>query len=376
MPSYFKDVTQLIENADYTMAAILCFPLIEKGLRQVLLDTINELPDDDQDKQLICSLEANLVKDRWGCAVSISRYTFGQIIAFIQKVKLFEICKRVLNKEFKTLINLQELVSLRNELYHVKGCKVTRLEAELLFTFLKNLMEIFDLHDKSPYFSNLNVEPSDKNFKPEDSTKFWQHEEIFNKDIDRKTSLISSKQYESELKLLETELKGKDDRIHDLHRFLELQAQAQKPIGIYNTAKAESNMSDAGNKTITMGNIDNRGGVFTIADLMKDVSNSINQLPETTDSQPGLKELLIQFQTLILQTSEEELPEEIKKLALEQLKMLAQTSTEPTVNKTRVQMLLGSLKGIIAHLPTAVVAHGVISAVAHFFNVPIPPGGG
>jgi hypothetical protein len=141
-------------------------------------------------------------------------------------------------------------------------------------------------------------------------------------------------------------------------------------IEIHKIAQAEITMNETSNKTIHIGDIDNRGGVFNLADLMKDINNSINQLPTSEDPQnPGLKELLIQFQTLILQTSAEELPDEVKKLALEQLKMLAQIGQDPNANKTTVQAILGSLRGFISHLPIAVAAHGLISGMGHLFNL-------
>jgi uncharacterized protein YjbI with pentapeptide repeats len=82
---------------------------------------------------------------------------------------------------------------------------------------------------------------------------------------------------------------------------------------LLDNAHAENTMNDAGSKTVTIGDIDNRGGVFNLAEIMKDVSNSINQLPDLEDSeQKGLKELLIQFQTLILQDIQRSSPLSVK----------------------------------------------------------------
>ncbi|OQW91131.1 MAG: hypothetical protein BWK79_17715 [Beggiatoa sp. IS2] len=168
MPIYFKDkarfITDLIEKTDYTTAARECLILIEGGLRQIVLDTVSKLPDNDPDKQRIRGLEANYAKD--GRTPSISKYGLGQSIKFIESVKFFEICKRVSNKEFKDLVNLEKLTQLRNQLFHINGWgtnrEATRPEAEQLFSFLNNLAETFDLTGQNPRLVSLKQELSAK----------------------------------------------------------------------------------------------------------------------------------------------------------------------------------------------------------------------
>lgn len=83
------------------------------------------------------------------------------------------------------------------------------------------------------------------------------------------------------------------------------------------------------------------------------VTNTINQLPTSSDSAPGLKELLAQLQTAI--EAESELPDEDKAEALEQVKTLAEAGQQPEDNglQKAAKTSMKILKGTITSLPVA-----------------------
>ena len=81
------------------------------------------------------------------------------------------------------------------------------------------------------------------------------------------------------------------------------------------------------------------------------VTNALNQLPETTIRQPGIKELLVQLQAEI--ESDLELSEKGKTNALEQVKTLAEVGQNPDQpeKKSLGEKAMIFLKGTIANLP-------------------------
>ena len=81
------------------------------------------------------------------------------------------------------------------------------------------------------------------------------------------------------------------------------------------------------------------------------VTNALNQLPETTIAQPGIKELLTELQTAI--ASATELSEKGKTNALEQVKTLAEVGQNPEQpeKKSLGEKAMIFLKGTIANLP-------------------------
>ncbi|XZN99318.1 MAG: hypothetical protein ACM65K_13950 [Microcoleus sp.] len=120
-----------------------------------------------------------------------------------------------------------------------------------------------------------------------------------------------------------------------------------------NTTSESKSMSDSSSKNINVGG-DVTGSTVNIGEISGTVTNSINQLPASPQSnQPGIKELLTELQSAI--ESETNLSDDDKVEALEQLKTLAevgknpQESTMQKAGKTAMKIL----KGTIASLPSA-----------------------
>ena len=98
----------------------------------------------------------------------------------------------------------------------------------------------------------------------------------------------------------------------------------------------------------------NVSGIVNLGTLSGDVTNTINQLPDTTDTDaPSLKDLLTQLQTLI--TAEASLAEEDRAEALIQIKLLATAGQKPdAVPKQKVtKTALKILRGTVADLPAS-----------------------
>lgn len=93
-------------------------------------------------------------------------------------------------------------------------------------------------------------------------------------------------------------------------------------------------------------------GVLNLGTISGDVTNMINQLPDTADEdEPGLKELLLQLQAAI--EAEPELEKEDKVEALEQVKVLAEVGRDPEAGpmKKAGKTAIKILKGTNAILP-------------------------
>jgi hypothetical protein len=119
-----------------------------------------------------------------------------------------------------------------------------------------------------------------------------------------------------------------------------------------NTTAESKSMSDS-SKNINVGR-DATGSTLNIGDISGIVTNTINQLPASPQSdQPGIKELLTQLQTAI--EAETNLSDDDKVEALEQVKTLAEVGKNPqesTMQKTG-KTAMKILKGTIASLPSA-----------------------
>jgi uncharacterized protein YjbI with pentapeptide repeats len=184
-------------------------------------------------------------------------------------------------------------------------------------------------------------------------------------------------EYENQLRLKDAELQRQERTIAIYHErntnLLEKNTDlleiihhlAQRPtfeIG-------ELNMNDKYGGIHVEGNV--QGGLLN-AGVMKDVTNTIQQLPDSSSpgQQTSLKSLLMQLHTLIIQADDKEIPQSVKTLALEQIKILATVGNPPNEeeHKKTAQLVLPVLKGVVAHLPTAVVAHGLIAGISHFFE--------
>jgi len=118
----------------------------------------------------------------------------------------------------------------------------------------------------------------------------------------------------------------------------------------------ENTMTDHKNQGISAGSgsFINTGEIQMTNSLLNmsgAVTNALNQLPETTIEQPGIKELLVQLQAEI--ESDPELSEKGKTNALEQVKTLAEVGQNPEQpeKKSLGEKAMIFLKGTIANLP-------------------------
>ncbi len=122
------------------------------------------------------------------------------------------------------------------------------------------------------------------------------------------------------------------------------------------------------------GNFDASGAISNIDNINSSISNSINELPPSEESEkPGIKELLEQLQTAISNTPE--LSEDDKVQALQQVKTLAEAGQKPKDN-TMQQKAKGAmrfLKGLLAELPTVTKlvkqCQEILPAIASFFGL-------
>jgi uncharacterized protein YjbI with pentapeptide repeats len=110
----------------------------------------------------------------------------------------------------------------------------------------------------------------------------------------------------------------KNDELHESHNFspnltLNVQVNAE--------SKNMNNTNDSSQSVNITGDI--TGSTINLGEISGDVTNTINQLPDTFDpNQPNIKELLIQLQTAV--ETEPTLPETDKSDLLEQVKNLAE----------------------------------------------------
>ena len=164
------------------------------------------------------------------------------------------------------------------------------------------------------------------------------------------------KPYEDEVR----QLQAKVDHLQQLRSAdikdiaLEL---ARHPLNVTNQAVGTGTMQETNDssRNINIGNIGGNfnasGQALSLGDISGNVTNTINQLPESTTEQPGIKELLTELQTAI--ASATELSEKGKTSALEQVKTLAEVGQNPEQpeKKSLGEKAMIFLKGTIANLP-------------------------
>jgi hypothetical protein len=151
-----------------------------------------------------------------------------------------------------------------------------------------------------------------------------------------------NQQYEFALKALEAryqaELQAKDGEIsryrEDSANMWEvIKLQAKKPIHVQAIAEAKTmNNSNDSSQTVNIGgNV--TGSTINLGTISGNVTNAINQLPETSDSdQPNLKQLLTQLKEAI--EADPDLPDADKADLLEQVQNLAEAKqTEEPAQK-------------------------------------------
>ena len=136
---------------------------------------------------------------------------------------------------------------------------------------------------------------------------------------------------------------------------------ANKPIKVQVDNKLKdkliTNSNDA-SRNISTGNIvrdfNASGQALNLGDISSKVTNTINELPTSSEPEkPGIKELLVQLQAAI--EAEENLPQEDKAEALEQVKALAEVGKSPQgiAMQKAARTAMKILKGTVASLPVA-----------------------
>jgi uncharacterized protein YjbI with pentapeptide repeats len=136
---------------------------------------------------------------------------------------------------------------------------------------------------------------------------------------------------------------------------------ANKPINVQVDNKVENknmtNSNDASRK-IEIGSVGRdfnaSGQALNLGDISGTVTNTINQLPASSESdKPGIKELLTQLQAAI--EADTNLPQEDKAEALEQVKALAEAGKNPQEGAMQkaAKTAIKILKGTISSLPSA-----------------------
>lgn len=135
----------------------------------------------------------------------------------------------------------------------------------------------------------------------------------------------------------------KDDRIRSLEQMVNSAIQSNKYY-VETYYQMGDTVSEKSSINFTARDI---SGVVNLGSISGNVTNTINQLPESTDpNQPSLKELLTQLQAAI--ESETELPDKNKALALDQVKTLAELGQKPEDSALQKagQLAMMALKGI------------------------------
>ncbi|NEQ09489.1 MAG: GTPase, partial [Moorea sp. SIO4E2] len=125
-----------------------------------------------------------------------------------------------------------------------------------------------------------------------------------------------------------------------------------KTMANINDQSRNTNISGSGNISGNAKVTNTGAGAFSLGDISGTVANTINQLP-SFDAEPDkkqLKELLSQLQSVVI---EEELDEDDKEEALEQIKAIASalTNSEDGAVKKVVKKAMTMLKGIATNLP-------------------------
>lgn len=190
----------------------------------------------------------------------------------------------------------------------------------------------------------------------------------------------------SDIQALLLGIQEKDERIHSLEKMLETAIQQPKFYvetyqnqGEFLMSQSKGNINISG----TQGNISGVAAAgenlsmtgVAIGAISGSVTNTINQLPEFPEAdQPGIKELLTELQAAI--EADNNLSEEDKKEALEQVKAIAEAAQKPEdgamqkIAKTAIKIL----KGTISELPTAmqlVESCGkLLPLITKFFGLP------
>jgi uncharacterized protein YjbI with pentapeptide repeats len=182
-------------------------------------------------------------------------------------------------------------------------------------------------------------------------------------------------------------IKEKDERIRSLENLLSNAIHQPKFYVETYQNKGDFKMSEIskGNVSIsgTQGNVSGIAAAgenqsltgVAIGAISGNVTNSINQLPESSKSEePGIKELLTQLKSAI--ETDTNLSDEDKSEALEQVQKIAEAGQQPEDEGVQkiVKKSVTFLKGIISDLPSAVelvkTCGTLLPLVTKFFGLP------
>ncbi|MGF1514907.1 MAG: pentapeptide repeat-containing protein [Elainellaceae cyanobacterium] len=166
--------------------------------------------------------------------------------------------------------------------------------------------------------------------------------------------------YQKQLKAMErdyqTNIQHKDQLIQlhqqqsaDLRNIVEI--QAQQPITVHNTSTAMQGNDQSQNFQGDV-SINAQSSVVNLRDISGQVTNQIQQLPDSSPDQPSLKALLAQLKTAI---DGDDIADETKADALAEVSELAaagQAPQQPAAQKT-AKRSLNALKGIVSGLSDA-----------------------
>jgi hypothetical protein len=187
-------------------------------------------------------------------------------------------------------------------------------------------------------------------------------------------------QLKEEIKLLELELYFKNQEIERLNKDIEWfkeqnLALATRPVTINNKNELMNQPSDQSQKISISGdfNIEATNSVVSLRDIIGQVTNTINQIPPSPESEKSeIKELLKKLQTAV---DDPQLSETDKKEVLEQIQSLAEAAQDPkneTMQK-KAKKAVGFLKVISEGLEPATKVVGtiknIIPAILAFFGL-------
>jgi uncharacterized protein YjbI with pentapeptide repeats len=156
------------------------------------------------------------------------------------------------------------------------------------------------------------------------------------------------KPYEERVKQLEAENEQLKLRSADLKDIAI--ALANKPNHITQKVNDQSQNFKVGGDF----NINATNSIVGLREISGNVTNAINQLPDTSTDEANLKELLTQLQAVLETADQAVLPEADKADALEQVKLLAEAAQKPEAEKkTLGAKAIRFLQRIVDAVPTA-----------------------
>jgi uncharacterized protein YjbI with pentapeptide repeats len=187
-----------------------------------------------------------------------------------------------------------------------------------------------------------------------------------------------------DLQALLTGIEEKDERIRSLEKMVMTAIESNKSyietyysLGDTMNEKSSININAGGNigdvSGISGGDV---SGVLNLGTISGNVTNSINQLPESPQSEePNIKNLLQQLQAII--EADNDLPQKGKETALTQVQVLAEVAQDPEQpeKKDMGNQALNLLKGAASFLPdTAKLAEActkLLPLIARLLGLPI-----